>query len=228
MSTSETITRTDLTNILNEVLPISYSLSSVKTVTLPFTPTSNGLLIGLIRTTAQGRAYVSLNNTTPNLMDGFNVTEGYYCATVFAEKGKQISVASTYNVKQHLYYFVSLGNDSLTDYIVEQGASGIWTYRKWNSGIAECWGTSTFTSVPMTNAWGYGYYASSVGRTINLPSGLFTAVNAVEVGVDFYGGTGNWNLDGRSTSQLNGYLWSTKSETRSKIDVFTTVKGKWK
>ena len=26
------------------------------------------------------------------------------------------------------------------DYIVEQGTSGIWTYRKWNSGIAECWG----------------------------------------------------------------------------------------
>lgn len=28
------------------------------------------------------------------------------------------------------------------DYIVEQGTSGIWTYRKWNSGIAECWGRS--------------------------------------------------------------------------------------
>ncbi len=26
------------------------------------------------------------------------------------------------------------------DYIVEQGTSGIWTYRKWASGIAECWG----------------------------------------------------------------------------------------
>ena len=28
------------------------------------------------------------------------------------------------------------------DYMVEEGTSGIWTYRKWNSGIAECWGTS--------------------------------------------------------------------------------------
>ena len=26
------------------------------------------------------------------------------------------------------------------DFIVEQGVSGMWTYRKWNSGIAECWG----------------------------------------------------------------------------------------
>lgn len=187
MSYSETITKESLTNILNEVLPVSYSLSSVKTITLPFTPTSNGLLIGLIRTTAQGRAYVSLNNTTPNLMDGFNVTQGYYCATVFAEKGKQISVASTYNVMQQLYYFVSLGNDALTDYVVEQGTDGIWTYRKWNSGIAECWCKKTATTTSNGNynfnfacptffistqpiyvtgsAWSSGYTTTVIGYT---------------------------------------------------------------
>lgn len=27
------------------------------------------------------------------------------------------------------------------DAVVEQGTSGIWTYRKWSNGIAECWGT---------------------------------------------------------------------------------------
>lgn len=27
-----------------------------------------------------------------------------------------------------------------TDYIVAQGVQGIWTYRRWASGIAECWG----------------------------------------------------------------------------------------
>ena len=30
---------------------------------------------------------------------------------------------------------------STVDYVVAQGTSGIWTYRKWNSGIAECWST---------------------------------------------------------------------------------------
>ena len=29
------------------------------------------------------------------------------------------------------------------DFIVEQGTSGIWTYRKWNSGVSECWGIDT-------------------------------------------------------------------------------------
>lgn len=32
-----------------------------------------------------------------------------------------------------------------SDYIVEQGESGIWQYRKWNSGLAECWGRKTVT-----------------------------------------------------------------------------------
>ena len=27
-----------------------------------------------------------------------------------------------------------------TDYIIAQGVQGIWTYRRWASGIAECWG----------------------------------------------------------------------------------------
>lgn len=30
-------------------------------------------------------------------------------------------------------------NKNCADYVVEQGTSDIWTYRKWNSGIAECW-----------------------------------------------------------------------------------------
>ena len=45
----------------------------------------------------------------------------------------------------------------LQDYIVEQGTKDIWTYRKWNSGIAECWGKRTL-DVNITTAWGSMYY----------------------------------------------------------------------
>lgn len=47
----------------------------------------------------------------------------------------------------------------LTDYIVEEGTSGFWTYRKWSSGIAECWGKRT-VDVNITTAWGTIYYGS--------------------------------------------------------------------
>lgn len=59
------------------------------------------------------------------------------------------------------------------DYIVEQGTSGIWYYRKWNSGTAECWGTQTNVSGTFSD-WGniYSYDIPSV----SFPSGLFTAL----------------------------------------------------
>lgn len=37
--------------------------------------------------------------------------------------------------------FTKLG--LISDYVVEQGTSGIWTYQKWNSGVAKCWGRIT-------------------------------------------------------------------------------------
>ena len=47
------------------------------------------------------------------------------------------------------------------DYIVEQGTSGIWTYRKWNSGIAECWLSEPWTYNGSLNfnvaSWANGY-----------------------------------------------------------------------
>lgn len=46
------------------------------------------------------------------------------------------------------------------DFIVEQGTSGIWTYRKWSSGICECWGSITTGTLTM-NATG-SIYASEV------------------------------------------------------------------
>ena len=38
---------------------------------------------------------------------------------------------------------IYINGTKLVDYIIEQGTNGIWTYRKWNSGIAECWGIAT-------------------------------------------------------------------------------------
>lgn len=34
---------------------------------------------------------------------------------------------------------LDLQGSGVVEYIIEQGTSGIWTYRKWNSGIAEAW-----------------------------------------------------------------------------------------
>lgn len=64
---------------------------------------------------------------------------------------------------------------SNADYVVEQGTetvSGtVWTYRKWNSGIAECWANASF--YVSYSAWGY-VYSSGYGQW-TYPTGLFIA-----------------------------------------------------
>lgn len=64
------------------------------------------------------------------------------------------------------------------DYIVEQGTSGIWTYRKWNSGIAECWGTYSWT-VTSWSAWGNLYESNN--SYVNYPTGLFSSKPIVQI-----------------------------------------------
>ena len=43
------------------------------------------------------------------------------------------------------------GSAPVADYVVAQGTSGNWRYRKWNSGIAECWGQ--LEDVTTTTGW---------------------------------------------------------------------------
>jgi hypothetical protein len=45
----------------------------------------------------------------------------------------------------------------IADFIVEQGTNGVWTYRKWNKGIAECWATLSPDNNGSTgNYWHFG------------------------------------------------------------------------
>ena len=57
------------------------------------------------------------------------------------------------------------------DYIVEEGTSGIWTYRKWNSGIAECWGIRSNINESISTTWGNLY--TGITRDATYPTNLF-------------------------------------------------------
>lgn len=61
------------------------------------------------------------------------------------------------------------------DYVLEQGVSGIWTYRKWASGVAECWAKITQTVTP-GDAW---------AGTLNLTPYVITVTTPIEfTGID--------------------------------------------
>lgn len=55
------------------------------------------------------------------------------------------------------------------DYIVEQGTSGIWTYRKWYSGAAECWGTTEQATASISVAWGSIYVRDKAIASYEFP-----------------------------------------------------------
>lgn len=57
--------------------------------------------------------------------------------------------------------------------IQAQGTAGIWTYRTWSDGTAECWGKKDFT-VNVTSQWGNMYTSGAIsGSNISFPFGLF-------------------------------------------------------
>jgi hypothetical protein len=73
----------------------------------------------------------------------------------------------------------------MSDCVIEQGTSGIWTYRKWASGIAECWGVQTGLTANLTTQWGSSgfYYNGGDGKAPNFPF-AFATKPAVTVSVE--------------------------------------------
>lgn len=63
------------------------------------------------------------------------------------------------------------------DYVLEQGTSGIWTYRKWASGVAECWGKPSQSVASSGTVLG----AYAFAARFPVPAGLFASVTEVNV-----------------------------------------------
>ena len=87
-------------------------------------------------------------NMKKNLQVDGNVTGKYLTGTwlqtiATTDLGKAPPKVAVLDNSGWIYYrtLEELRADlGINDYIVEQGTSGIWTYRKWNSGIGEYWG----------------------------------------------------------------------------------------
>ena len=123
---------------------------------------------------------------------------------------------------------VTIMGESLKDFVIEQGTSGVWRYRKWYSGIAECWGTLT-QNVTSWTAWGSLYEAKPAAQG-TYPSELFNATPTITAsprgsqglcGLEYYTG---------ASSTTTPYLYCLRPSAGNNgtyyIDV--QVKGKWK
>lgn len=111
------------------------------------------------------------------------------------------------------------------DYVVEQGTSGDWTYRKWNSGIAECWCDYSMGSFSPTSNFGGIYY-----RILDkaFPTNFF--IDAPEFAeVDIYWDTGSsWASARAVTKDTLQFTAFKNSNSAYSAVVRMMAKGKWK
>lgn len=197
---NNTITRNDLKNILNKVLPensraiykILYDSSKISSGTLtlsePYTNFDYLVVSYLVNVDTYAEIFdcARIQAYPSHSYQGDIVV--YNGTTVYASTCKFTATDATHlavtnsgnnsNFIAGITKIIGVKNPSipadtidLNDYIVEQGTSGMWTYRKWNSGIAECWGRVTVPS--QTYAANGGYY----NVTGAPPTGLFVSAS---------------------------------------------------
>lgn len=114
----------------------------------------------------------------------------------------------------------------IKDWIVEEGTSGIWKYRKWASGNAECWAAEHKKSLGMTGGFGNVYIANA--GIVSLPF-TFSAVPRVFVDADNNNaGMVAWTSVYQRTTTNFGYFAVSASSKTADLYVSYTVKGLWK
>lgn len=121
-----------------------------------------------------------------------------------------------------------------SDYVIEKGTSGIWAYRKWASGFAECWGTNQFTLSGSGSVWvSPGYYIML--SSVNYPF-TFSSI-PIEVAAPVRSSSNSfWIFKGDSTTTNNtathtapyGIFKINQFTSGSTVTLSYSVFGSWK
>lgn len=125
-----------------------------------------------------------------------------------------------------------LGDMGVKDYIVEQGSSGNWTYRKWSNGDAECWASATVSGMACTTTVGNWYRTGNI--TIGNYPFTFTANPNLQMTFETYSGTGGlvWSAGTSSSSPKTkpATVYVIRPTSSKSITGFVRyyAKGKWK
>lgn len=97
----------------------------------------------------------------------------HYGTTMLSTKIDSISkvlAATPYAVKTALDAAKAYADSVVTgaDYVVAQGKTGAWTWRKWSNGTAEIWGVFGPDKLSISTAWGGIYYGTWMDAQANI------------------------------------------------------------
>lgn len=118
------------------------------------------------------------------------------------------------------------------DYIVEKGTSSGWQYRKWNSGVAECWRDLSVSGAACSTAVGSWYRTAAL--SVGAYPFTFTATPNLQMQFETFAGTGGlvWSTGTASstpkTRPANIYIIRMASAASITGTVHYYAIGKWK
>ena len=116
-----------------------------------------------------------------------------------------------------------VGNQDVVDFVIEQGTSGIWTYRKWSSGLVELWGSVTAT-VSSTSASGYAYFSPEFSYAFPFTLASVLSVTANVHDPWCWAAPGNFTTTKLTVKIVRGSAYTSQF---SCLCTFAVV-GKWK
>lgn len=157
------------------------------------------------------------------LMDFYFSGKGVSLGKVATREGFDCAMDAYFTDKIHIE------EQLLADYIVGQGVTDGWTWRKWNSGVSECWAFKVQAiSTTQSASYGNAYTTAPSGDlALTFPSGLFTEAPVV---IATCGGGGFPTLVLSDTNGGVSIKYNIVTEWAISANVYVRVHclGKWK
>lgn len=166
--------------------------------------------------------YEATGHLPTNIDDAFitHLKEQNYGANVKLWIGTQAQYnALGDDIDVHTLYVIT-GSD-YEDYIIENGKLNNWEWRKYKSGVAECWGRFNISDTAEEISSLY-----SITGFVNLPEGLFNTANNMVVNVSPYAGCKFGNCFTMSTNSVGIQIISLNTLSSSNVGLH--VIGRWK
>jgi hypothetical protein len=151
--------------------------------------------------------------------------------------GKKLSIG-TYCTDLEDYTFFSewdayfdkdvyIGGNNVDDFVIETGTSGIWTYEKWASGKAVCWGTTTKKPINFDGHWATDVWYAGLQETfpnifVETPS--YASVNTLSA-IHLFGNC----LQAVNKENIAWYSFAFQSSAvELEIEYMIEATGRWK
>ena len=166
------------------------------------------------------------NNTTTQIVDY------YFCdgrgehntVTLHAKAFDGLATKATGDGSGNNIANTYLKKSSVATYVVEQGTSSGWRYRKWSDGVTEAWITLT-KNITVNNPEGAIYYGAC---SFDIPSGLFSAAPVASVTVYRPGGYGAYYTIGSINKTLcSGWIFADMSTDAADYHLNIQLMGKY-